>query len=203
MGDKPKDLEFDDLDDDSAFAQAMQDVVPLSEQGSVTKTSQRAPLEVTQAQLSRREAAVGNTPEVDPNFLTLSEVPQKEPLEYLEWRKDGVQLAVYDKLRHAGYEIEGNLDLHRKTVKEARSLVFNFIRLAQGKGWRCLLISPGKGEFSSTPARLKSYVDAWLKAHPEVIAFCSATRAHGGVGAVYALVRKSKESSEDNRERFS
>ncbi|MEM7097399.1 MAG: DNA endonuclease SmrA [Pseudomonadota bacterium] len=200
MAEEPR---ADNLDDDAAFAQAMQDVVPLSEQGGVTRTDQRTPREVTQSHINRREAAQGDTPNVDPNFLTEAEVPQKQPLEYLEWRKDGVQLAVFDKLRHAGYDIEGHLDLHRKTVKEARTMVFNFVRMAQANGWRCLLISPGKGELSPTPARLKSYLDAWLRAHPEVIAFCSAQRQHGGVGAVYALLRKSKESSENNRERFS
>ena len=74
------------------------------------------------------------------------------------------------------------------------------MRQASAKDWRNLQIAPGKGELSKTPGRLKSYLAHWLEAHPEVIAFCSAQRHHGGVGAVYVLVRKSPKSSELNRE---
>ena len=102
--------EFSDLDDADAFQAAMQDVVPLGKEKD--KVTQREPREVTDTHLARRDAAEGKTPDVDPNFLTLAEVPPVEPLAYLEWRKDGVQLAVYDKLRHAEYPIEGSLDLH-------------------------------------------------------------------------------------------
>ena len=59
---------------------------------------------------------------------------------------------------------------------------------------------PRKGELSRTPGRLKSYLAAWLEEHEQVIAFCSALRQHGGVGAVYVLVKKSVTSKEHNRE---
>ena len=123
-----------------------------------------------------------------------------QPLESLEWRKDGVQRGVFDKLRRGGYPIEASLDLHRKTVKEARLLVYSFVNQAVAYNNRCILFSPGKGEFSKTPGRLKSYVAHWLIEHPETIAYCSAQRHHGGVGSVYALVRKSASSRELNRE---
>lgn len=185
-------------DEDELFAEAMQDVAPLSKGRQQQRKSQR---EVTEAHLARRDAALGiGDDRVDPNFLTLGEVPPRAPLEYLEWKKDGVQNAVFDRLRRGGYDIEASLDLHRKTVKEARQLVFNFLKVASGRGQRSLLMSPGKGEISKTPGRLKSYLAFWLEQHPEVIAFCSAQRKHGGVGAVYVLVRKSPESKELNRE---
>jgi len=130
----------------------------------------------------------------------LGEVHLKAPLEYLEWKKIGIQNAVFERLRKGLYEIDGTLDLHRKTVKEARVAVFEFLELAVRKRWRNVLISHGKGEASKTPGRLKSYVFAWLEQHEEVNAFCSAQRKKGGAGSVYVLLKKSPEEKELNRE---
>ena len=183
------------LDD---FRAAMQDVAPLDKGRQVARGG---PAEVTQAHLQRRDAAMGVGKDlIDPNFLTLGEVRPVEPLQFLEWKKDGVQNAVFDKLRRGGYAVEGSLDLHRKTVKEARELVYRFVKQAGARDWRSLLISPGKGQLSATPGRLKSYVAHRLEERPEVIAFCSAQPQHGGVGSVYVLVRKSSASRELNRE---
>jgi len=188
----------DDADEDELFAEAMQDVAPINKG---RKQPRKPASEVTQAHLQRRDAALGlNEDRADPNFLSLGEVEPRAPLEVLEWKKDGVQNAVFRRLRRGGYPIEASLDLHRKTVKEARELVFNFVRVASAKGQRSLLMAPGKGELSKTPGRLKSYLAHWLEQHPEVIAFCSAQRQHGGVGAAYVLVRKSPASKELNRE---
>lgn len=198
MNSDDQDQRDQEPEEEDLFAQAMQDVAPLSKGRQQERRSAR---EVTEAHLKRRDAALGvNDDRVDPNFLTLADVPLRQPLEYLEWKKDGVQNAVFDRLRRGGYDIEASLDLHRKTVKEARLLVFNFLQVASAKGQRSLLMSPGKGEISKTPGRLKSYLAFWLEQHPEVIAFCSAQRKHGGVGAAYVLVRKSPESKELNRE---
>ena len=193
------DDEHDKNDDEAAFLDAMQDVQPISK-GARQKAASGA-REATIAQQHRRDAALGlNKDPVDPNFLTLGDVPAREPLEVLEWKKDGVQNAVFAKLRRGGYEFKASLDLHRKTVKEARTLLFNFLHKASAMDNRALLVSPGKGELSKTPGRLKSYVAFWLEEHPEVIAFCSAQRHHGGVGSVYLLMRKSPASREENRE---
>ena len=59
----------------------------------------------------------------------------------------------------------------------------------------------GKGEDSATPARLKSYTNAWLRQLPEVLAFHSAQRRHGGYGATYVLLRKNEVARSDTRER--
>lgn len=185
--------------DDEDFLEAMQDVKPLAKGREQTLKQVRDG--ITIAEKHRRDAAVGLKQErVDENQLTLGEVPQRGPLEYLEWKKDGVQNAVFEKLRKGGYPIEQRLDLHRKTVKEAHKEVFGFLKQASARNWRSLLIAHGKGELSRMPARLKSYVAVWLEQHDEVIAFCSAQKRHGGVGAVYVLVRKSQESKELNRE---
>jgi len=191
-------LPTDRSDEQDLFAQAMQDVAPISKgRQQAGKTG----IDDSDMHRQRRDAAEGrHAPLVDPNFLSLGDVRQRHPIEYLEWKKVGVQNGVFDRLRRGGYDVEASLDLHRKTVKEARVLVYGFLQMASAKNQRTLLMSPGKGELSQTPARLKSYVAHWLEQHPEVIAFCSAQKHHGGVGAVYVMVRKSPASREMNRE---
>ncbi|MDG2277326.1 MAG: DNA endonuclease SmrA [Pseudomonadales bacterium] len=190
--------EDDELSEEALFLAAMRDVAPV---GKGRKQEQRVSVQDSPGRRQRREDAMGvGKDAVDPNFLTLAEVPLVEPLAPVEWKKDGVQNAVFKKLQQGGYPIEAALDLHRKTVKEARVLLFNFIATMSARDRRSGLISPGKGEFSETPGRLKSFAVHWLQEHPEIIAFCSAQKQHGGVGSIYLLVRKSQASSELNRE---
>jgi DNA-nicking Smr family endonuclease len=190
--------------EEDAFREAMSDVAPLKDSPR-RAGSERPALDPTPAQLERQRAALGlneRSPAVDPNPLTLGEVRPLDPREILAWKKDGVQHEVFSRLKAGKYDIEGSLDLHRLTVKESRAKVYEFFRLAAAKGWRTLLISHGRGERSSTPARIKSYVAHWLGQLPEVIAFHSAERRHGGTGAVYVLLRKSAAAKELTREQF-
>ena len=185
-------------DDEDLFRAAVTGVAPLK----VPSKPAKPRAEPTLSQRTRREnAEVDKQPSIDPNYLTLGEVKQLAPHELVSWKKDGVQESVFKKLRLGQYPLEGRLDLHRKTVKEAREELFNFVRMALAKGWRCVLINHGRGERSPTPARIKSYTIAWLAQIPEVLAYHHPERRHGGAGAVYVLLRKSAEKREENRER--
>lgn len=190
----------------------MSDVAPLGkkaqkkarQEAQMLEAKKGMPRAVSLTQLERRYAALGieRTPKVDPNPLTLGEVPEVAPRDVLEWKKDGVQHQVFSRLKNGQYEIEGSLDLHRLSVREARDAVFKFFRLAEAKRWRTVLIAHGRGEQSATPARLKSYVARWLGQLPQVIAYVSADRRHGGTGAVLVLVKKSAAAKEETREAF-
>lgn len=186
------------MSDDESFREAMSDVAPLQSKQRVRQD--KVTHEATPAQLERREAALGNRDRADPNPLTLGEVPQLQPQEFLEWKKDGVQRRVYSRFKAGKYPLEASLDLHRKSVKEARIEVFKFFRQALAHGWRTVIIAHGRGEKSSTPARIKSYVAAWLGELPDVIAYCSAQPHHGGTGAVYVMLKKAPAAKQENRE---
>jgi DNA-nicking Smr family endonuclease len=191
----------DDGDNDDLFREAMSDVVPLTQKRVEPEPEPRA---LTPAQFERREAAEGRRPtgEVeDPNYFTLGEVNLLHPHDTLDWKKDGVQHEVFSKLKTGRYDIDGRLDLHRHTVREARVALFEFLDLARAKGWRTLLISHGRGERSPTPARIKSYVAHWLGQVPDLVAFHSAARHHGGTGSVYVMMKKSPEAREAAREK--
>lgn len=189
------------MNEEESFKDAMSDVAPLQQR---RVRHEKVPQEATTSQMERREAALGNTrvPKVDPNYLSLGEVPQKRPRAILEWKKDGVQHEVFKKLKSGRYPIEGSLDLHGCTVKEARIEMLKFLNVAFVRGWRTVLIAHGRGELSKTPARIKSRVAHWLEQIPEVIAFHSAQNHHGGTGAVYALLKKTPLKKDENRERY-
>jgi len=186
-------------DDDELFREAMVDVARLKVAAKPTKPRG----EPTLTQLARREhAASEKRASVDPNYLTLGEVKLLKPHDLVSWKKDGVQEGVFKKLRLGKYAVDGRLDLHRKTVKEARVALFEFVQMALAKGWRCVLVNHGRGEKSPTPARIKSYAIAWLAQIPEVLAYHHPEqRQLGGGGVVLVLLRKSAAQREENRER--
>jgi DNA-nicking Smr family endonuclease len=185
-------------DDDDVFRAAMVDVERLN----VAVKAPKPRGTPTPSQIARRESAASERrASVDPNYLTLGDVKQLKPHDLVSWKKDGVQEGVFKKLRLGKYPLDGRLDLHRKTVKEAREALFEFTKMALAKGWRCVSINHGRGERSPTPARVKSYAIAWLSQIPEVLAYHHPERRLGGGGVVYVLLRKSAVQREENRER--
>ena len=126
-----------------------------------------------------------------------------KPEAMLEFKRPGVQEGVYRKFRLGKYAIEGRLDLHRLTVKEARVEVNAFLKEALDNDSRCVLILHGKGDRNpDRQAVLKSYLNKWLKETAVVLAFHSAQQQHGGRGAAYVLLKKSEASKERTREQF-
>lgn len=149
---------------------------------------------------ARRSAAVTDA-HVDVNPLSDSAVEPVGPHDEIGFMRPGVQTGVYKKLRLGKYPIEARLDLHRMKVAQARQEVFSFLQECLRHNVRTVLILHGKGE-SNPEGRgvLKAFVNKWLKEIPEVMAYHSAQKQHGGTGAVYVLVRKSEEAKRENRE---
>ena len=75
-----------------------------------------------------------------------------DPQDIIGFKRDGVQEGVYKKLRLGKYELQGCLDLHQKTLNEARQALVQFIQDCEQCDIRCLLILHGKGERSSSRA---------------------------------------------------
>lgn len=188
------------MSDEDLFQAEMADVVPLN----------RDPRERLQRDgdagdaPARRLAAVGET--LGPrNALVDQGVEPLDAWYVLAFKRPGIQHGVYKKLRQGRYEIDARLDLHRLTVKQARTDVHGFILEAMAYGLRTVLILHGKGQRKSEQEKtavLKGYVNRWLQDLDDVQAFHSAQPVHGGTGAVYVLLRKSVQKKRENRERF-
>lgn len=148
----------------------------------------------------RREAATRETgSELNPLAGEFAE--PVDPWDPLEFKRDGVQNGVYRNLRLGKYRVDARLDLHRHTVEMARRAVFEFVRDCVEADIRCALITHGKGEGRAQPALLKSCVNCWLPQMREVLAFHSAQKHHGGLGATYVLLRKSERKRQENLEK--
>lgn len=173
-------------DDWSSFQREVHDVRPLSAQNARLPRLEQRPGFVNAC---RQQAALRDKTE-DPNYLAMEALTMVAPTDVLAWKKDGVQEGVYRKLRLGKYPVERALDLHQMTVAQARQAVFNFMQASHQQGARTVLIMHGKGSASPEPAKLKSYVNHWLRQLPMVLAFHSTVPSHGGTGAVYVLIKK-------------
>ena len=185
--------------DTDLFRREMSDVKPLPEDERVRpRPATGGP---SLAQLARRDSARERLR--DPNPLTMPErIRELDPHDVLGARKNGVQEGVYRKLRLGKYPVQDHLDLHRIKLREARTLVHDFLRGAHERGQRTVLITHGKGVHSPAPARLKSYVFHWLEEFDLVLAYHTAKPEHGGAGATYVMVRKSPEARRETAEHF-
>lgn len=194
-----KKSELDKLSDKQFVDMVGDDIQPLSGKGSAHIAK---PVQVTPGVLERRKAAqeevVAESNILDPASI----IEQVDPLAYLEFVRPGVQHGVYKNLRLGKYEIQSRLDLHRHTVEQARNALWHFVDDCHKHGVRCALVTHGKGEGREQPARLKSCVNHWLRQFDQVLAFHSAQKTHGGVGATYILVKKNSSARRETGDKI-
>ncbi|MGL5698349.1 MAG: DNA endonuclease SmrA [Kluyvera sp.] len=179
------------LDDKSLFLGAMEDVQPLKQGSDIHWQPVRN---------SRTRQQI-DTLQLD-NFLTtgfLDLVPLATPLEF---KREGLQTGVLDKLRQGKYSQQASLNLVHQTVEQCRQNLFAFIHQAQQENLRNVLIIHGKGKQDGSHANVvRSYLARWLTEFEAVQAFCAALPHHGGSGACYVALRKSAAAKQENWER--
>jgi DNA-nicking Smr family endonuclease len=94
-------------------------------------------------------------------------------------------------------EIDARLDLHGMTQTRAHRALFGFLQRAHHDGLTFVLIITGKGKIGAESERgvLRRQVPQWLGL-PEfrslVVGFEEAHIGHGGEGALYVRVRRSR-----------
>lgn len=183
---------------DEDFGALMGDVKPLKKSDKVDKSHRQ---EQTPG-LNHRRFAATEEKVLDDNHLSAEHIELIGPHDVLSYVRDGVQHGVFRKLKRGDYQVEARLDLHRMTVEESRLAVFGFIKECHQYDLRTVLILHGKGERSQPQqALLKSYCAKWLKELDVVLAYHSASKFMGGVGAVAVLLKKSDRLKQLNREK--
>jgi DNA-nicking Smr family endonuclease len=185
--------------DDDLFRQTVGDVKPIKSKARV-KLAKKSP-DTSPGLEQRRKAAIaqaisgGQTLAGD--YLHLV-----GPNDILDFKRPGIQHGVYKNLRLGKYPVDAQLDLHRMTIDQARQALTEFINDCLANNIRCALINHGKGEKRQPqPALLKSCIAHWLPQLDVVMAFHSAQRQQGGVGATYILLKKSEKKRQENLER--
>lgn len=101
------------------------------------------------------------------------------------------------KLARGSEPIDDRIDLHGMTQADAHAALAHFLRRAQARGARVVLVITGKGARAGDPFSergvLKRQVPHWLEGaglRPLIVGFESAGTGHGGGGALYVRLRR-------------
>jgi DNA-nicking Smr family endonuclease len=144
--------------------------------------------------LRRKAPARMRRREIDVSAAHFPDIPLLTAGDVISHLAPGMQKKVLRRLRGGDFEMDAEVDLHGLTVDEAMRRLENFLRACVADGDRCVHVIHGKGYRSEGDYPvLKNRVNLWLRAHPDVLAFCTARPADGGTGALYALLRKARE----------
>ncbi|WP_299258576.1 Smr/MutS family protein [uncultured Kushneria sp.] len=182
-----------DDDDRTAFREAMQgsDIRPVHhDRADPGRPTQRSELR------HRREAAASNGNAVTATSSRTSDgrVDPVRPSEALMFALSDLPHRTLAQLKRGAIAWQAGLDLHGHDLEQARMELEAFLYESRANRARCVLVIHGKAW--SGAARypvIKSHVNAWLRELPEVLAFCSAQDRDGGTGAVYVLLRRTRE----------
>ncbi len=174
---------------DKLFAQAVRAVQPLNKRQSRLLLRPSADPAETEQLTARRQRAVGDTRTRTEPLSDGAGLPNDAEVE-LAWAAAGIGPSVLRQLTRAFWPIGARLDLHGLNSDQARAALVTFIENSQNHATRCVCIIHGVGYGSANgqpvlPVRVRQ----WLKQLPAVSAFAQAPKAHGGAGALLALLR--------------
>ena len=173
-------------EDRELFRASVGAVRPLSDNRYRPNT--RRPSAARLARKTDRPAPTAGLSTTDP-------FPEDLTGERLWFARSGIQDRVLRRLQRSRIGADQTLDLHGLTAGIASERLADFLRQASESGARTLRIVHGKGRGSGHRGPvLKALLDRWLRARPEVLAFCSAQPHDGGTGALYVLLRRERKS---------
>jgi DNA-nicking Smr family endonuclease len=184
----------DDVDENQFFLNAVSDVQPL---GGTTRRvfsmpdpnlrpAHAAPDEELEA-MAHLSDLVSGVAEMDITFTD----------EYLEGCVHGFSPKLMQRLKRGHFPIQDFIDLHGMTKTEAEAKMRDFLQRSHQVGLRCVLVVHGRGRNSenNTPV-LKEQMPVWLSKgvlRKIVLAFATSRPYDGGSGALYVLLRRSKQ----------
>lgn len=187
-------------DEDALFLREMEGVRPLKKD---VREPERVRDDSLRPGLNYRRESAQRALDLDESLLPTAFVEPVRPEAVISFKRDGIQHGVFRSLQRGDYAPEATLDLHGLTVEQARQELYRFVLDCVHYDVRSALISHGKGRNNKDKIPLlKSFMVRWLPMFPQVMAFHSAQRWHGGAGAVYVLFRKTERAKDETRERL-
>ncbi|AXI02370.1 Smr/MutS family protein [Aquirhabdus parva] len=184
-------LAAQDADAAALFQKATQGIQPIPQEQTVPHISKPIKKALNPTLLARRAAAIGTDgASIDGISDTKALLNPIASEAILSFREKTLQHRVFDQLKSGNLRWVHAVDLHGCTTEQARAAVLEIIRMAQADpealSPNVIKIIHGKG----IEATLKTYVNSWLRQHPEVMGFVSAPVAQGGTGAVLVLLKR-------------
>ena len=156
--------------------------------------------------LKKRQQAAGETEQVkkqNSHKRTHNQASDQFDAQHLRddevgtYLRRGVPETLLKKLQKGGWDVSARLDLHGKTVEEARIATSAFLYQSVSNNARVVSIIYGQGFGSANgEATLKTHVMNWLAQNTSVLAFCAAPKNDGGHGAVMVLLHQEKNKTE-------
>ena len=119
------------------------------------------------------------------------------PVDVAAGEHAGLDRASRRRLVQGDIDIAARLDLHGMTAAQAESRLRRFIDSAVLAQHRCVLIITGKGRDGH--GVLRKLLPEWLKTPPlsaSILAMARATRADGGDGAMYVMLRRNRAAGQ-------
>lgn len=116
----------------------------------------------------------------------------------------GLDRRTAERLRRGERAPEARLDLHGMTAERAHQALNGFMARSMSQSLRCVLVITGKGGRHSTDDApfmrsdqgvLRQAVPRWLKSgpyHGQIIGIFEAHPRHGGGGAVYVYLKRTR-----------
>jgi DNA-nicking Smr family endonuclease len=161
---------------------------------SVKPLPGRAPLPPEEPAPAQSPVQAGPEPARAPQVRQAPSNPAPPPLAPLERR-------LRTQLRRGQQSVEAVIDLHGMRQDEAHQALRAFLRREQARGCKLALVVTGKGApsdsvFGDERGVLKRSVPHWLRLpdlRPLVVGFEEAEQRHGGSGALYIRLRRSRE----------
>ena len=187
--------EEETLSDEELFARATAGARRVSHEGLDPATGKKA--RPTVQTLLRRANAEG-APEGASEGLsdTAALLNPIEAESSLEFARPGIQQKVMKRLKQAQQPWQAAVDLHGCTLDQAREAVEQLVSQARADGLHVIKIVHGKGTTSGHPM-LKTCVNSWLRQLSGVLAFVSALPRDGGTGAVYVLLKRPPQTTDN------
>lgn len=119
-----------------------------------------------------------------------------------DWRRDDTKSSAppgtidrrtLTRIKRGELTIDARLDLHGLTQEAAHRALVRFIATSAGGGARVALVITGKGR--SGEGILRAAVPRWLAEpamHGRILAVMPAAANHGGAGALYIVLRRTR-----------
>ncbi len=173
--------------EEELFYEAMKGVTPIPRENRIEKSPKiTAPPGFREKEESEALSRLTHLLKYG-NGFNLMDTP-----EYIEGTGYHVHPDIARRLHRGDFSIQAHIDLHGLKVEEAKETFEEFLKWAVTNNKRGLLIIHGRGLSSPSEPVLKKKVVEWLTHGPWrkwVVAYASARKCDGGLGATYVLLR--------------